>query len=256
MCSTFTMHPISIYIYINMYMCVYMYRYKVTFHHMAGSFPQFRPPHPVLPGTWSSARWRGEGTADWAQWGGGREGSEGSGGTRATEISNMPWFDMICLYNICVLFLIVSCVSLNRYTYIFWSRYILSCILKVLCTKQTTYLYTLTIHCFQLYLSTYVLIVRKDMFYPSCCDPDWHCSETRLRQAYQVASVVGKCPVVIYSGFEIVKSFQWTHKNIMWVKQCHLHHPPEKNHHKVIGGINLPFPVMGCKNDIVLPHPP
>jgi len=151
MCSTFTMHPISIYIYINMYMCVYMYRYKVTFHHMAGSFPHFRPPHPVLPGTWSSARWRGEGTADWAQWGGGgREGSEGSGGTRATEISNMPWFDMICLYNICVLFLIVSCVSLNRYTYIFWSRYILSCILKVLCTKQTTYLYTLPIHCFQL----------------------------------------------------------------------------------------------------------
>ena len=68
-------------------------------------------------------------------------------GPRRYQICHdLIWF----AYIICVLFLIVSCVSLNRYTYIFWSRYILSCILKVLCTKQTTYLYTLPIHCFQL----------------------------------------------------------------------------------------------------------
>ena len=225
MCSTFTMHPISI--YINMYVCTCIgIKSLFTIWQDHSLISGRRIPCcqvPEVPPVEEAKVPRTERSEEEEEEKAAREVEE-HGPRRYQICHDLIWF----AYIICVLFLIVSCVSLNRYTYIFWSRYILSCILKVLCTKQTTYLYTLTIHCFQLYLSTYVLIVRKDMFYPSCCDPDWHCSETRLRQAYQVASVVGKCPVVIYSGFEIVKSFQWTHKNIMWVKQGHLHHPPEK----------------------------
>ena len=46
--------------------------------------------------------------------------------------------------------------------------------------------------------------------------------------------------------------------HIMWVKQCHLHHSLQSScsHPAVItisiAGINLPFPVMGGANDIVL----
>ena len=35
-------------------------------------------------------------------------------------------------------------------------------------------------------------------------------------------------------------------------KQCHKF-APSPSHHEFIDGINLPFPVMGGKNDIVLP---
>ena len=35
----------------------------------------------------------------------------------------------------------------------------------------------------------------------------------------------------------------------MWVKQCH--QPSPSHHHKFIGGIGLPFPVMGGRHGIV-----
>ena len=38
------------------------------------------------------------------------------------------------------------------------------------------------------------------------------------------------------------------------VKQCHK--PSPSHNHKLIGGINLPFPVLGGKNGIVLPTYP
>jgi hypothetical protein len=38
----------------------------------------------------------------------------------------------------------------------------------------------------------------------------------------------------------------------MWSKQCHVYHPPVIT--MFIGGRNLPFPVMGGKNDMVYPH--
>ena len=48
--------------------------------------------------------------------------------------------------------------------------------------------------------------------------------------------------------------FVYSMVKLPWVKQCHK--PSPSHHHKLIGGINLPFPVMGGKNGIVLPTYP
>jgi hypothetical protein len=39
----------------------------------------------------------------------------------------------------------------------------------------------------------------------------------------------------------------------MWVKLAVVFTIPQENHIFLFGGRNLPFPVMGSKNDIVLP---
>ena len=64
--------------------------------------------------------------------------------------------------------------------------------------------------------------------------------------------IVKKCHFLpVRTVIEINRSKDEQQSYLMWVKQ--FHKPSPSYHHKFIGGINLPFPVMGGKNDIVLP---
>ena len=47
---------------------------------------------------------------------------------------------------------------------------------------------------------------------------------------------------------------RWLFDAKLGVKQCHKRTIPQKNHHKIRGGINLPFPVSGKFMALFYPH--